>query len=232
MQRIMFVSLMMLLGACAVADDQPRMVSVTGIGSAEIAPDRATVTMSIVAREKTLQSAQSQAARVTAAVLKMCDGLGIDRDKVNSTGASVQPDYRWNRETEQQELRGYISQRQIVVDVRDLDSLGDVIEGAVAAGVNQVSPPVLDSGKRRDAYRRALARAAEDAKANAKQLAESLGADLGAVISINTSANSSQPPMPRNLQMRSASMESDAAATYNPADLSFDASVNVTFALD
>ncbi len=231
MKRFMFSVLVFFLGACAVADDMPRTVVVSGVGSAEVEPDRATITMSIVAREKTLDGAQSNAAKVTASVLALCDRLDIDRDKVNSTGASVQPDYRWNRETEQQELRGYIAQRQIVVDVRDLEILGKVIEGAVAAGVNQVSPPVLDSGKRRDAYREALAHAAEDARANAAQLARSLGASLGQVITINTESSPAQPPVMRNM-VRAMAVESDSEATYNAADLSFDATVTVTFALD
>lgn len=231
MIRLLTVIFLVVMGACAVADDSQRTVSVSGVGSSEIAPDRATVNMSIMVRKKTLENAQAGAAKVTADVLKMADRLDIDREHINTTGASVQPDYRWNREREEQELRGYIAQRQIVIDVRDLDILGQVVEGAVAAGVNQVSPPQLDSGKRREAYRAALARAAEDARASAAQLAKSLGARLGPVIEINTGNVTQRPPSPVAM-MRSASAESDASATYNAADLNYNATVNVTFALE
>ena len=57
---------------------------------------------------------------------------------------------------EEQELRGYIAERQLTIEIDDLDKLGALVEGAVAAGVNQVSPPQLDSSKRKETYRQAL----------------------------------------------------------------------------
>ena len=43
-------------------------------------------------------------------------------------------------------MRGYIAERQIVVEIRDLEKLGAVVEGAVEAGVKLDSPknPSLD----------------------------------------------------------------------------------------
>ena len=203
----------------------------SGTGFAEIEPDRATLRMSIVAREPTLDAAQKGAADVTKRVLKMTDRMDIARDHVDTTGASVRPEYRWNREKEVQELRGYIAERQIAVKIDDLEKLGAVVEGAVSAGVNQVSPPQLESSKRKETYRRALRAAAEDAKANAMELAGTLDARLGQVISINSGANAPRPPMPHPVGARMMTAESDAAETYNAADLSFNAIVTVVFEL-
>lgn len=219
------------MGVCAMAEEQTRTITVNGTGYAEIAPDRATLQMSIVARESTLAAAQKVSADVTNRVLKMTDRMDIDRDQVDTTGASVRPDYRWNREKEQQELRGYIAERQISVEIDDLEKLGAVVEGAIDAGVNQVSPPQLDSSKRKETYRQALHAAAEDAKANAAQLADSLGAGLGHVISINSGSNAPRPPMPYAAGVRSMAVESDASESYNAADLSFNATVTVVFQL-
>ena len=132
-----------------MAEEQTRTITVNGTGTADVKPDRVTLRMSIVAREATLAAAQKAAADVTTKVLKMTDRMDIDRDQVDTTGASVRPDYRWNRDTEEQELRGYIAERQISVVIKDLEMLGAVVEGAVGAGVNQVSPPHLDSSKRK-----------------------------------------------------------------------------------
>jgi len=178
-----------------------------------------------------LAAAQKTAANVTNRVLKMTDRMDIDRDQVDTTGASVRPDYRWNREKEEQELRGYIAERQISVEIKDLEKLGAVIEGAVGTGVNQVSPPQLDSSKRKATYRKALRAAAEDAKLNASQLADSLGAKLGNVISVNSGSNAPRPPVPYAANMRAMAAESDAAESYNAADLSFNATVTVVFEL-
>ena len=209
----------------AVAEEQVRSITVSGSGYAEVTPDRAVIRMSISAREPTLDAAQREVATAADRVLKMTDRMDIDRDSVDTTGASVRPDYRWNREREEQELRGYIAERQVTVKLEDLDKLGAVMEGAVKAGVNQVFPPQLESSKRREAYRRALEAAAEDARANAMRLADSLGTKLGDVISVNAAGH--VPPLPRPVLARAMAVEADAAQTYNPADLSFNATVTV-----
>ncbi len=231
MLRLFWVVLLLSMGTCAMADELARTVTVTGIGTAQVEPDLATLRMSIIAREPTLAAAQKGAADVTAKVLKMTDRMNIDRDQVDTTGASVRPDYRWNRDKEEQELRGYIAERQISVEIDDLDMLGAVVEGAVKAGVNQVSPPQLDSSKRKETYRQALRAAAEDAKANALQLAGTLGADVGQVISINYGSPAPRPPVPYAAGVRAMAAESDAIESYNAADLSFDARVTVVFEL-
>jgi uncharacterized protein YggE len=214
-----------------MAEEQARSITVNGTGFADVEPDRATIRMSIIAREPKRAAAQKRAADVTNRVLKMTDRMDIARDQVDTTGASVRPDYRWNREKEEQELRGYIAERQIAVEIEDLEKLGALVEGAVSAGVNQVSPPQLDSRKRKETYRRALRAAAEDAKANALQLAETLDAKLGHVISINSGANAPRPPVPHVAGLRSMAVESDPAESYNAADLSFNAVVTVVFEL-
>ncbi len=211
--------------------EKVRTVAVNGTGSATATPDRAILNMSINARRPTLAAAQKQATDVTAKVLALTDRLGIKREHVTSTGAMIRPDYRWNRQSEAQELRGYIAERQMKVDVRNLDKLGALIEGAVQAGVNQVSPPQLDSSKRREAYRYALAKAAEDARENAEQLATSLGVKLGPVMQINAGANT-PPPMPiMRAQRASALSAENAPETYNSGQLSFLSNISVVFEL-
>ena len=140
MFRSVWLVLLLSMSICAMADEKTRTITVNGNGSAEVEPDKATLQMSIVAREPTVGVAQKAASSVTNKVLKMTDRMGVDRDKVDTTGASVRPDYRWNREKEEQELRGYIVERRIVVEIEDLEKLGELVEGAVSAGVNQVSP--------------------------------------------------------------------------------------------
>ena len=223
--------LLFTISSGAMAVEQVRTITVNGTGAAEIKPDRATLQMSIVAREATLTAAQKAAADVTAKVLNMTDRMDINRDQVDTTGASVRPDYRWNRDKEEQELRGYIAERQISVVIKDLEKLGAIVEGAVGAGVNQVSPPHLDSSKRKQTYRNALRAAADDAQENASQLANALGAKLGEVISINSGSNAQRPPMPYAANVRAMAAESDAGESYNAADLSFNATVTVVFEL-
>lgn len=231
MLRSLWAVLLLTMGMYVMAEEQARSITVNGIGFAEVEPDRATIRMSISARDQKRAAAQRRAADVTNRVLKMTDRMDIARDRVDTTGASVRPEYRWNRETEEQELRGYIAERQIAVQIDDLEKLGALVEGAASSGVNQVAPPQLDSRKRRETYRQALRAAAEDAKANALQLADTLGARLGHVISISSGTNAPRPPTPHAAGVRSMAVESDAIESYNAADLRFNAIVTVVFEL-
>ena len=228
------ITMFLLVMACqAIANDValPRTISVTGKGYATVAPDMARLGLTVVERNPSLAAAQRAVADVTAKVLALLDELGVERQYIDSTGATVQPDYRWNRQTEQQELIGYIAERRFEIEIRNLNILGKAVEGSVSAGVNRVSPPVLDNTERRRVYREALTRAAADARANAGALADSLGVTLGPVIRIDAGDN---PPPPR--PMLRASQDMMAAAeiapeTYNAGDIRFDAVISVVFSL-
>ena len=228
MQKFVALVVLFSMSACVMADESARTLSVSGNGVASVQPDRAMVSMSIVARDKDLAAAQKEAAEVTAKVLALGKDLGIERKHIDTTGSSVRADYQWNREREEQVLRGYIAQRQLHIDVRDLELLGRVVEGSVAAGVNQVSPPVLDSEKRSEMHRDALANAAKDARANAERLAKTLGTKLGAVLRISDGA-AAPSPMPQQRMAMAAS--AGAEQTYNAAELTVSATVQVVFAL-
>ncbi|MDJ0759616.1 MAG: SIMPL domain-containing protein [Woeseiaceae bacterium] len=236
MIRVIILCSLLVASACTVADEgranpeTERTVSVSGNATASATPDSALVDMGIVVRSKQLGEAQSRVAEQTNALLEATDKLGIDRSKIDTTGANVRPEYRWNRNTEQQEFVGYIAERRISVTVEELEILGQLIEGAVSAGVNQVSSPVLQSAGREAAYREALKRAALNARSNAEILASTLGASLGDAIKVN--ASSAVPFQPRaGGNLFSVAESAAAPASYNPGELTFNATVNVTFAL-
>jgi len=233
MLRLFVISLLLVFSCQVSAGDaeMPRTISVNGKGSATIQPNMARLSLSVVERDPSLAAAQRSVADVTARVLALLDKLGVERQFIDSTGATVQPNYRWNRQAEQQELIGYIAERRIDIEVHDLDILGKVVESAVDTGVNRVSPPVLDSTERRRVYREALARAADDARDNAGVLAAGFGVKLGAVIRIDAGSPPSPPrPMMRAQQDGMAAAEL-APETYNAGDIRFDTAINVVFAL-
>jgi len=218
----------------AQADEMPRTVSVDGKGFVMIKPDMARLSLAVEERDASLASAQKAVAETTSRVLDLLDDLDVDERHINSTGATVQPDYHWNRQTEKQDLIGYVVRRSIQVELRDLDNLGELIEGAVRAGVNQVSPPVLDSTNRRDAYRQALAKAAADARKNAEALAEAMDVDVGDVRHINAGRRMPMPmPVARGMAMATMAESADGGqATYNPGEMRLEANITAVFDLE
>lgn len=220
-----------LAGTLAIADDDtPRTVSVTGEASILAAPDRASINASVQARNADMAAARARVVDVSARFLALCKKLRIDESSVSTTGLTIQPEYRWDQKNREQILTGYFVSRQLRVELDDLELIGKLVEGAVDAGVNQVSPPTLDSSKRKSLYRKALAAAAADARSNANALADELGVTLGDVRSVDSGGGSVPAPLMRG---RMEAMQADLSpeATYQAGDIEFSARVNATFDL-
>ncbi len=220
--------------ARAADREEPRIVTVSGQGEVRAQPDRATVTLGVMARRPTLEAARQEANRVQAALLGVARGLGIPDAQVRSTRIDVQPEYTWNEPKRQREFTGYLVQRQIIVDLRDIEKLGPLVEKSISAGSNLVQEPVLDSTKRKDLQREALALAVEDARKNADVLARSVGMAVGAARSVQGDG-SFQPPSPVPMMAMARRAPADAAVesaqTYQTGELVFGAVANVTYDL-
>ena len=221
-----------LLGSsmAALADQEPRTISVSGTGTVDAAPDIARLRLAVQRRDLNMQAARDATVKVSRDFIALCKRLGIKESKVRTAGLTIQPEYRWDQKQGLQVFTGYFVQRQLEVELNDLDKLGELIEGAVNAGVNEVSPPELDNSQRRELARQALAAAATDARSNAQRIADTLGVKLGALRNIDAHSNQPRPPGPM-MRMAAMAAESDggAGASYTPGEISVDAQVSATF---
>lgn len=220
--------------AVAAPQEEPRVVIVAGEGEVRAQPDRATVTLGVLARRPTVEAARQEANRVQTALLAVTRGLQIPDAQVRSTRINVTPEYTWNEPKRQREFTGYLVQRQIVVDLRDIEKLGPLVEKSLSAGANDVQEPVLDASKRKDLEREALALAVEDARRNADVLARSVGMAVGPARSVQ-GQGSGPAPRPMPMAMARADMASappvESAQTYQTGELVFSANANVTYDL-
>jgi hypothetical protein len=216
--------------AVAADEARPRTVSVSGTGEVAAEPDQARVTLGVEARRPTLAEARSEVSATVERVLALCRNLGIDPKRVNATRVQIQPEYSWNEKDRKRVLLGYLVSRQVQVELRDLELLGTLLERAVDAGVNQVNDPVLDSSRRSELERDALAKAVQDARLNADTLARAAGATLGPVRTLNGATSPPVVPMyRRQVAMADAAMAPEA--TYQAGEMKFTASVNAEYDL-
>ena len=224
---------LIVLPAFSLADETTRLVTVDGHGSVKAQPDIAHVTLAIQARNIVVSEARDHAIDITRKFLELCEDLGIDEERIHTSALNINPEYRWDDQTRQQVLRGYLVRRQFNVELDDLDKLGDLLEGAIDAGVNEASPPRLASSRERELHREALAAAASDAEQNARALAETLGVELGGIVDIRATRNVVAPPMPMARTMDAVAMaaESGGADTYTVGEIRFEANVTASFEL-
>jgi len=220
-------------GTAAAADAPQRLVSVSGTGEVKAQPDMAYVTIGVEARRPALNDARTEVNAAVERLLALTRELKIDPKHVDSTRLQVQPDYRWDEKTQKQVLQGYLVNRQLDVELHDLDRLGSLLEKAVSAGANQVGGARLDSSRREELEREALTKAVQDARLNADTLARAAGVKLGPVQSLSASNGSPPRPMYAERAMVAAAppMADAADQSYQASEMKFRASVSAQFEL-
>ncbi|MDG2155793.1 MAG: SIMPL domain-containing protein [Gammaproteobacteria bacterium] len=230
-----FLAAALMLGCAQTHDGEghktQKSIRVSGEGSVNIEPNMAFINLGIQIKNAELTAAQQRVAAVADSFLKLSDELGIEERHIQTTAANVRPEYRWNPDTNEQELIGYLAERRLRVELNDLNNLGALIEGAIAAGINQVSPPTLSSSNAREAYREALGLAASDARRNALVLAGALDVGIDKIISINAvSDNTGLRPTLRSSV--AAANDTSASAGYGAGEITYTANVVAVFGVN
>lgn len=209
-----------------------RTINVNGHGEVRAEPDRATVTLGVEARKPQLEDARAAVANTVDAVLKLTRELKVDPKLVRSTRINVQPEYNWAaNNANERRLIGYFVSRQVEVELHDLEKLGQLLERATDLGVNQLGDPRLDSSKRQDLVRDALAKAVVDARQNAEVIAKAAGTRLGTARTISANTDYSPPPMPMPMMSRATAAAEKTAAPYQSGEMTFIATVHVQYDL-
>jgi uncharacterized protein YggE len=220
------------IGSMAAEGERPRTVAVSGQGEIQAEPDKATVTLGVEARRPKMEDARSQVAKTIEAVLKLTRDLKIDPKHVRTTRINVQPEYNWDNGARERNLIGYYVARHVEIDLRDLEKLGQLLERATDLGVNQLGDPQLDSSKRRELEREALAKAVDDARLNAEAVAKAAGAKLGPARMISANSGFVPPPMPMRMKTMAAAEAADSAAqTYQSGQMTFNGTVQIEYDL-
>jgi len=229
MPRILLTMLLITLFITdAGADEGPRLVSVSGSGEILVEPDIAIVSVGVEERASTVDEARRRVNETVKAVLALTRRQGIPEERVASAALIVRPDYQWLPESRQQKLLGYVVTRRMSIRLTDISELGELFEGVLKLGINQVNPPVFDTANRAGLERQALAAAATDARSRATVLAETLGMKLGPVRRIEATGGPIVRPLPeRAMAMASA----DDGASYQAGEIRIVSSVNASFDL-
>ena len=115
--------------------DEGRWISVTAEGEASVTPDLAVVSLSVTGSGRELAATRDDVNARSSSVLLRLRDLGIADGELDAPDVGIHPEYDYRHG---QRLTGYRVARRVTARVRDLDRLGDVLDGVVAAGANEV----------------------------------------------------------------------------------------------
>lgn len=227
-----FVLTALLLMICATAfaeEIKPPTISVSGEGIVEAQPDRATISVAVITREKNPADVQKSNARVAAAVINSIAAQGIERKNISTGNYNFNPTYR-HRDNGKSEIDGYEATNSVTVIVDDLNLVGKIIDAALAHGANRVDSLTFGLRDKNSYQDAALRLAVLDAKHKAEVVANALGKNILGVRSVTINSSSIVPP--RNYKLARSMAAEDSANFETPIEsgtLQCSASVHVEF---
>ena len=213
----------------ASAEEAPTL-TMNGIGVARIAPDVAEITLGVVTEAKDAAKAHADNAAQATRVQNAVKALGIAERDIQTPRYDFSPIYDV-MDNGRSVTTGYTVTNSVVVKVRNLDNVGKVIDAALASGANRVDSLEFSASDPSAAKNAALADAARDARNKADAVAKALGVRIVRILNVYADA---QPyNTPRNfMPMMMAKEAYDASTPISAGELSFEASVNVTYVIE
>ena len=182
--------------APAAYGDSSAGIWVSGQGTISVAPDLALLDFGVETRAPNVSEANSQASIAMDAVIEALKARGVKDEDIQTSRFSIYPRYDYIEEekdgvrSSREVLVGYRVRNSGTVKLRDLDSVGEVIDEVVTAGGDNVRISdisfTLEDPKPKMAELREMAVA--DAKAKAEHLAELSEVSVGRLIYISEGA--------------------------------------------
>jgi len=156
----------------------------------------------------------------------------------SSSNISVHPIYDNSREAQIRRqngnptIIGFRASNTLSVRIDDIDRVGEVIDGAIKSGINQLNGVSFQSRDPFEAHTQALAQATLRAKAKATVMAGAMGAKIVSVL-VATESGASTPPRAynRGRATMETSMMRSAPTPIEPGSLTIRASVSITYKL-
>lgn len=175
---LVLMAMLLCLGMSSVAmaapGPGPAVISVSGQGKADVAPDMATVSIGIVTTGKTAQLAQAENAKVASDVTAALGSLGIFSKDIQ-THYSMSPVYE---KGDYRKAVGYRASNTVTVTVNDVAKTGQVIDTALKSGATDVNGLSFGLKDVRSVRDNALQMAVQDARSKADAIAAALGVKI------------------------------------------------------
>lgn len=220
----------------ALAQSQGISRSVTVIGSAQISapPDKAVITLGARHTAKSAADALTQTNDAVAAILSRMEEMGVEKRDIQTSSLSLNPVWRQGQRYDDAGTSlapvGFEASNTVTVTLRDLTSLGAVLDRVARDGANSFSGfrfGLIDPQPMQDRAREA---AVQDARRKAELYALSAGVSLGDVLLITEELGGGGSGFPPPVMEMSASRSGSVPIAQG--EVSQSARVKIIFQLN
>ena len=227
--KILILALIIIFGvsSTAAAEEKISTISVSGEGVIEVAPDRATISVGVVTRDKIASKVQNDNARIANEIIKSVAALGIDKKNIRTGNYSFHQFYR--QENNKRVADGYEANNTVTIIVDDLNLVGKIIDTSLSHGANNIDALEFGIKNKSNLQNEAIRLAVRDARAKAEVVAAELGKSIIGVKNVSVNYGTISAPRANKFAMAQRSMEMDAATPIESGTLTCSANVHVEF---
>ena len=210
-------------------------IAIDGRGEVAAAPDMAMISSGVTTQGNTAREALDANTAAMSDLITTLKEFGIEPRDIQTSSFSVNPNYVYSDERDANgysrppKIDGYQVSNSVTVAVRDLDTLGTILDKSVSVGANTVNGVTFSVADPADLYNKARKAAFADARAKAELYAQAADGTLDTIISISETQGFNEPrPYPMYAR---AEMADAAKVPVEGGELSFAINVSVQWEL-
>ena len=221
----LILAVMLAVTASALADTK---ISVTGTGEVRVSADTAVISLGVSARDTDVLKAQQKVNGTIADVRNSLISQGVEEENITTDFMNIYAVYDYQNDQEQ--LAAYSASTTLSIRVTDMDSVGNLIDTAFAAGANTLNGISFSASDTEDAEAEAMKKAVADARNKAEILADASGLRITGIESISESGvfsyeNTAGSIMAKEMEAAA----SDSGTVVNAAKLIVSVSVSISY---
>ena len=223
-------------GALAQTEPPPRGIIIVTEGTVRRAPDFAVLHAGVVTDGKTAEEALAANRPAMNRIPEIARRFGVSPTDIKTSGFSLTPKFRQPTTPGPQPagaarvIDGYEARTSVQITVRNLSSVGPLVDEFVRSGSNMISSVSFGLNDVDAVKDEARQKAAQTAKARAKLYADALGVELGELVSAIDEASYSVLDGAADLPARRApGQNQQLSSVIEPGELSVSSSLKTTW---
>ncbi|MBE1282559.1 MAG: DUF541 domain-containing protein [Rhodobacteraceae bacterium] len=197
-----------LMAGGALAEETPRLITVSGQGQVDAVPDMATITLGVTHEHAEAGQAMDAVSLAMTEMLSRLKALGLEDRQIQTTQITLNPLWanRNHDSNSAPRITGFVASNAVSVNVLDLDHLGRVMDAVLTGGANDFNGLRFGLQEPEPLMSQARAKAVDDAIRKARELATAAGIELGDVMSITEHGGGRVTPVHAEMSARAASV--------------------------
>lgn len=225
----LIIAVVFMANSFAQEHKQEPMINVSGQGKVKVAPDQASISISIETKGTKSEDVKKENDKKMDGILKFIKKSDIAPEDFQTQRISLNPNYDYEKKK-----YNYVASQSVQILLKDLSKYDALMEGLVNEGINRIDNVEFKSSKMLQLQSDARKLAIKDAKAKAEDFVSVLGQKVGKALLISDNSQI-YIPQPRMYAMKSMAMDSAESVpreTLAIGEIEITANASVSFVLE